>query len=408
MVALPYFLSLSGVGIPISGFIFGPLALYILWLVGRHLILLRPFRDDTFVFFLLLITVSFASTAFRHSVSTYLPSLMVFSALSAILLIAHIEVKPDDIKRLKKSIVLSFYLVVGYCAVEFVLSNLGGALWSLWERAIFLNGSANSYFGVVRIRGLTTEPSNLAKLFVFYFLIFHFFFPRVFNETKYHLSALCLIGLLFTMSTTGFAGIIMLWSAYAVFSMPKWPFVGIGTFLLSCLTLIGALLTLLCLAYFFPEYSSKMLERFTAIKEVLVNRNFEGSVGFRVASLLAVLEFFKFAGLFDILFGLGFSNFDGYLIDNYAHLERSGLSEGLPGNLFTAVFLSTGVLGAIALALFLVTTMARDLSMLSLLNVVFVVFIFASSGNLTSPYMWAMFSLLAYFSSSWKRMGHDR
>ena len=139
--------------------------------------------------------------------------------------------------------------------------------------------------------------------------------------------------------------------------------------------------------YFFaPIY--KTLEKLTLIPDVILNGNITGSVGYRINSLIVAPMYIQEADFYGRMLGTKFSNYSDYIITNYGHNEFSGFYDGSIGNIFSAILLSTGLLGFFSFLFFMKEAIYIQ-NKLTHMNFIFLVIMaLISFGDLTSPWVW--------------------
>jgi hypothetical protein len=111
-------------------------------------------------------------------------------------------------------------------------------------------------------------------------------------------------------------------------------------------------------------------------------------VGYRSNSIILGVEFIREAGWSDKILGLGFFNYDNYIINKYISylgFEHSGFRKGMPGNVHAALLISIGLVGYILfIQFFWYATKCKDFFYhLQLFLVIMLTYL--KFGNLTDP-----------------------
>lgn len=91
------------------------------------------------------------------------------------------------------------------------------------------------------------------------------------------------------------------------------------------------------------EYASRSLTVFDVVSDM----NFEGSEGSRANALQALWIYWHDQGVFGFLFGTGYANYEGWLLDNFGYLNPilSSFARGQINNILAVVGISTGAIG---------------------------------------------------------------
>jgi hypothetical protein len=143
-------------------------------------------------------------------------------------------------------------------------------------------------------------------------------------------------------------------------------------------------------------FSEEYALRIARTLEDIETGNLVGSEGSRVNAVLALPEYWDSTGWMGFLLGTGYANYQGWLIDNYGHLNESAtFSRGGIDNLLVAVFLSTGLVGFVTYMAFLYKAFGRRVLGANLSLVVFVLAVNFSYGYLISSLYWNLLLMLA-------------
>lgn len=398
MLNLLYILSFSGLGVSIMRFIVGPFSILFFSFVLFRLSQLKLY-SRTLKPYIALICVFVASNIGRNEIESYLLSFIVLAVSCSIVLINPFRDINTIEKKLEKITVHSFAVMACFCLFEFTFSIVDRDLWDIFTRLILQNGGVNSYFGIYRIRAGTMEPSILGIILLFYLILFQFYLPVIYGRTYpfYSMSTLLLVGL--TMSTTAILGAAIIFLIMMVLgcaaTLPRLLSFRLKKSLFNFHSVI-MVVTITGVVVVGGPFVDKMLERIFHIFVVLrslepgsLDESFlTGSVGFRVGSLLVMFEYLSNASYMNILLGEGYSNFGGYLVQHFGHVERSGLSRGQPGNIITALVLGTGILGTVCYFYLIAKVIIYRFDKYALVGVTYVLLFLLSTGNIGSVIMW--------------------
>lgn len=404
MFSLIFLLPFSGLGISVFKFIVGPFSILFFYKVFTAN-LNSKFYYRTALAYSGLISIFFLSSAFRYNLGSYLPSLAVFAFASSVVLISPRRYCSSLFDKLENYVSWSFVALTCFCILEFSISINSRDIWDEFSKIIFQNGGVNSYFGIYRIRAGTMEPSILGLILVFYLSLFVFYLPRIYGKSYavYSFITLTLVG--FTMSTAAILGAVTLLGINFFHIIYTSRHQLLSFKLSKNLFQFESLIFLLILALL-PviggPFAEKMLERVWAIFDVINTTgigsidtgNLTGSVGFRVGSLLVALNYLANADFANFLLGEGYSNFSAWLIKEYGDVENSGLSQGQPGNIITALVLGTGMIGTVAFLALLATILIYRFNVFSLVGSFYALFFMLSAGNLGSVVMWYLLFML--------------
>lgn len=392
-----YFLPLSGLGINLYGFIIGPIFLAMIFYGTSRVISNLQNKKKTYFIsktslVLIFLSLFFLLTNFgRNSISGYILPLLMFLIMG---LVAFESPKIWSHHKMHRNIVKkSFWFLFIICIVELLLSNFFYNFWSVLENSSIYNGSANSYFNFNRIRAFTTEPSNLAKLLVLYHLLFRFYLPKISsisNEKEIYGNFFLIV---MTLSNTGILGIIIieiaaLFHRHRQILKKKKALFNFKRIRYLLFFILFAVLSL----YFF-DFTYKLFERFYLVFVALNENVSVGSVGFRATALIMPFIYLSETSGFYFWVGEGFSNFSEWLLLKYGHLEFSGFAQGQPGNIFSAITLSGGLIGLLIYIIFIIYPYRRFHG-IDIICLAFLIFLNLTSGNLTSPFYWGLISII--------------
>ena len=393
---LLYFLPVSAIGINLNGFILGPLLFSMIGIASYKAVITLQHKKHQYVIsksslILVCLAIFFVFTNVgRNSLSSYVLPLSAFFILGVIAFEGS-KSWPSSNKH-QKIVKRSFWVLFFICIFEVIFSNLLPGIWSLVEALDFFSGSSNSYFGFRRIRAFTSEPASLAKLLVLYHLLLRFYLPRINKTTSVIEIYANLMLVAMTLSNTAILGILML--EFVAFFASKKKKLRSRPSLLTYKSLQNLILMVgtIGITIYFSDAALKLLERFNLVIVALSNNVVTGSVGFRATAIVMPYIYLSEVTGTNFWLGEGFSNFSNWLITQYGHEAFSGFAQGQPGNVFSAMTLSGGLIG-IFLYVVLLISPVRRLDNLNLAALTFVLFLSATSGNVTSPFFWTLISI---------------
>lgn len=399
MKNLIYLLPFTGIGVSISGFIVGPAFLYVFIFIVLGVYKSSIVNRRLFMLYFLVLFVFTISVISRYPLNSYLLSLMAYAYIS-FLPVLFVRGDNDNILFLYQSVSNVVNCLLFICTVEFTVNFISPHYWLELQEFLFLNGSANSYFGITRLRAFTTEPSMFAQVLCLYFLIV-LCLEKYLNFKRLKLLKLKLIILVtFTMSTTGLFIIVGL---QLLSTMMRLGSVIINRKVrINYKNIVSIFLFFVVVYYvgnYFDSFVNKMGERLFAIHKVLMSGHLSGSVGFRVGSLLVIPHYISEANMFNLLLGEGFSNFADWLSNRFSYLPYSGLSEGLPGNMITALILSSGILGTMCFFIYIFNICYSASLYMTSLSLFFCLCLLLSSGQFASVIIWSCFAIIVRFSN---------
>lgn len=395
-MSLLYFLPLSAIGLSIDGLIIGPLliGMFILGLFG-FIKSLQGYQNRLLIsntsIILIFLSIFFILTNIgRNDVSSYILPLIVFFILGLIAFEApKIWSHPTKHEKIIKN---AFWILFYICIIELILSNFLYSIWSIIEASDLYSGSSNTYFNLRRIRAFTFEPSTLGKLLVLFHLLFRFYLPKINAKTgeKEIYANFFLISM--TLSNAAILGVIMLEAARFLFPKKKASKVKSIRYSFKNLRILMFTMFSIFIGFYYYEVVLKMLERFGLIFVALNSNLVTGSVGFRATAIIMPIIYLSDVTGFNFWFGEGFSNFSDWLVANYGHIQNSGFAYGEPGNIFSAITLSGGLLGILIYIIFILSPFQK-LNNLNFAVLIFIIFLNFTSGNITSPFYWGMVSI---------------
>jgi len=395
-MSLLYFFPFSAIGLNIDGFVIGPLLLAMLILGSyRFVNSLKDYKNGYLIsnssIVLIFLFIFFILTNIgRNELSSYFSSLIAFLILGLIAFESP-KIWSHPLKH-EKIIKNSFWLLFSICVVELLFTNFLFNVWSVIEDSSLYSGGANSYFGFRRIRAFTFEPSALGKLLVLFHLLFRFYLPKIsikISEKEMYANFF-LIAL--TLSNSAILGIVMIETAGLLFRRKKglkpksirYSYKNTRILLFTlCSILIG---------FYYYEVVLKLYERFALVFVALNSNLITGSVGFRATAILMPLIYLSEVSNFNFWFGEGFSNFSDWLVMKYGYIQSSGFANGQPGNIFSAITISGGLLGLLIYIL-LILSPFKKVNNLNFVVLIFIIFLNLTSGNITTPFYWGMISI---------------
>ena len=399
MKNLIYLLPFTGIGISISGFIVGPTFLYVFIFIVLGVYKRATVNRRLFTLYSMVIFVFTISVISRYSLNSYFLSLIAYAYISFLPILC-VRSNNDDSLLLYQAVsnVVNYLLLI--CTIEFIVNFMAPNYWLELQKFVYLNGSANRYFGITRLRAFTTEPSMLAQILCLYYLL-TLCLEKYFNYKSLNFIKLKIfLMLILTMSTTG---IFIIAGLQLLSTMMKLGSIIINLKIRINYKDIFKIFIFFVIVYYtgnyFDSFTYKMGERLFAIREVLMTGHLSGSVGFRVGSLLVIPLYISEANMFNLLLGEGFSNFSIWLSNRYSHLPYSGLSEGLPGNLITALILSSGILGTICFFIYIFFICHSASLYMTSLSLFFCLGLLLSSGQFASVIIWSCFAIIARISN---------
>jgi hypothetical protein len=146
------------------------------------------------------------------------------------------------------------------------------------------------------------------------------------------------------------------------------------------------------IGFYYYEVVLKLYERFSLVFVALNSNLITGSVGFRATAILMPLIYLSEVTNFNFWFGEGFSNFSDWLVMKYGYIQSSGFANGQPGNIFSAITISGGLLGLLIYIL-LILSPFKKVNNLNFVVLIFIIFLNLTSGNITTPFYWGMISI---------------
>lgn len=371
-----YLLPFSALGIKFGDFLFSIIFLPII-VLNISVIRSNRISSSISLILLFLLSVFFFSAFGKFPLLSFAPSLLILT----VLFFPFIGVYPGISKKLLiEDLQKSFLLLTGYCFLEFFVSLLSIDLMFDIENFIGFDGSTTTYRGIRRLRGGFLEPSVLAIALNFYFAIFAQ--SRILKKNRNKLLITCAILIILTFSSIGIIGFVLN-LVFLLLSVKKRL-----SFSFSSLTII--VLGLVLLISQFWEQVFKVFEKILNIATVIRTGNIEGSVGYRVSSLLIIPDFFGKTNMREALFGIGFSNYSEFISSHYGLSIYSGFYDGSIGNVFSAVIISTGLIGFIFFLIWIMRISLLPSKMSSLLLLLLISYGFLSFGNIISPWIWQL------------------
>ena len=379
-LAIPF----SAFGFYFGQFLFSVLLIPLVLINSLNIIKLR-FKKKIFIHFVIFFIICFFSGISRFSLETFLLPLLVFFFL------IFMFSGTLQIRKPKKYIIISFLVLSVYCFFELFVGLISNDLMFEIEKFLNIKGSTTTYRDIRRLRGGFLEPSVMGLALNFYLMMFlNLTFSNKRNKILIYL--LCIFWIVMTFSSAGYAGLLIN-LLFFIFSRlknlkfePKLNLKSLYTFLLSIIIVFVAYNN-----FFAPIY--KAFEKIILIPEVILSGNVAGSVGYRINSLIVAPQFIFEANFFEKLFGTGFSNYSEYLISRFGDNEFSGFYDGSIGNIFSAILLSTGLLGFFSFILFLKNVLSLKNKLVHLQFILITLLSLIGFGDLTSPWIWSIIFL---------------
>ncbi|MDB4181829.1 hypothetical protein N9737_03805 [Polaribacter sp.] len=376
--------SLLFLTIPFSafGFYIGPLLFSICFIpvILINLLSLQNglLKKSLSIKFLIFFSICFISSFGRYPISSFLPSLLVFSFLLFPFLT---KIKIINTQRL---MINSFALLSIYCLFEFIIGLISVQLMFDIENFLNIKGSTTTYRGIRRLRGAFLEPSVMGIALNFYLLYFSNLIRISFSK-KMILIFVAILLIILTFSSSAYAA-LTLNIIFIIISKLKINNIKLNFKKIIFLSVFALVLVFGNNYFFAPIY--KAFEKLTLIPDVILSGNITGSVGYRINSLIVAPIYIQEAGFYGRMLGTGFSNYSDYIITNYGQNEFSGFYDGSIGNIFSAILLSTGLLGFFSFLVFMKEAIYIQ-NKLTHMNFIFLVIMaLISFGDLTSPWIW--------------------
>ena len=383
LISLPF----SGVGVTWSdvfiSFSIIPYLIFCLYSVRSTSLRSIPVLGILSAFFLFFCVFS---NLFKNPISTYIfPLLLILVFCSVLFSKVYNRI---DMSDLASALIISYLTLCITILIEISFYLIYGLNPPIYA-TLGIHGSTIEYFGIPRLRGFQLEPSILSYVSIFYFIAFNIIARKQYLSSFYTITPIVI--LMTTMSALG-----LLFFIYLVLS-----FILDGSFIRYMkkrfFSFILITLVFIVTVYYWWKPVYKVFEKIYNIYNVIQNYNLSGSVGYRVHSLLEPVYFFQSVDPLGKLTGTGFSNYSSYILNKYKDVEYSGFATGDLNSIFSAIAISTGLLG-FSMFLFFIYYGFRDRSIGILSDRVFffVLFLMISYGNLTAPFLWVMLVTLFF------------
>lgn len=310
--------------------------------------------------------------------ASFLPSLVItgLSLLPFILVLKETK----SVTSLKVSTIIITILVCFEFIFNYLLPDAINALNTILERA----GATNTYRGYTRIRAGFLEPSVMAIILSFYLIILLECNAKLKGSKIY--IALIILMIFLTMSSSGF--ILLLVLALLNLKMKN-----ITNFISHPVNSLVVLIFLIVATVLLKEPIMKVLEKITLIASVIELGIVTGSVGYRTFSLIVPFEYILSGTWIDFFWGTGFSNYEHYLKMRFEGIAFSGFSDGTIGSVFSAILLSTGVLGFLCFMILIFQISCISDGKLHYNFFACIAFSFLVFGDLSSFTIWTMILL---------------
>ena len=147
----------------------------------------------------------------------------------------------------------------------------------------------------------------------------------------------------------------------------------------------------------YDEYASRIERGISDVRDGRIS----SSTGMRIQSIVTPLIYVKDQGVKGVLWGEGYANQEYWVYLNFSFDTRSGLSSGILHNIFSIVFISTGLLGLLLYVLLILSFSKPK----SLVVVTLLILFHFSTGLLLYFDMWILLSLVAGFFSTYQARG---
>lgn len=264
-------------------------------------------------------------------------------------------------------------------------------------------GGTYEMAGIKRVRALCGEPSGLGRQMVFSFAILTFYRPEgSFKQLfKRCASVLCIVFLMLTFSMSGlvlFAAFLLTYYWRRIFSIQTWlKYVAgavFGVVMVLCVFLLSDDLSIVDV---YDEYASRIERGISDVRDGRIS----SSTGMRIQSIVTPLIYVKDQGVKGVFWGEGYANQEYWVYLNFSFDTRSGLSSGILHNIFSIVFISTGLLGLLLYVLLILSFSKPK----SLVVVTLLILFHFSTGLLLYFDMWILLSLVAGFFSTYQARG---
>jgi len=231
-----------------------------------------------------------------------------------------------------------FYVIVGFLiTVPFSLYDLCVTLLSLQpfgHDSIFFDYSVRGWVGgFYRVRATFDEPSFYA---IYLCLVFYLLNNKRFPYKSIIISLLVFL-LVMTLSLTGIA-IFSFILAYKVIN---------SSVSIKIKTLLAITSIIFSIIIFLPNNFQNIISRSNNAVSALLSFNTAGSEESRINSIPVLINYFN-SNNSNPLIGEGYSNYQGWLINNYgSHGKSNSFARGTIHNAFGVIGISTGIIGLI-------------------------------------------------------------
>ena len=377
--------------IPFSafGFYLGPLLFSIsfipVFIINILTISKFKLKKSLFIKYLIFFTICFFSSYYRHSFSSFLPALIVFSFLLFPFLSTY------RFSNTEKYIKISFIFLSIYCFFELMVGILSTDIMFEIEKALNIQGSTTTYRGIRRLRGGFLEPSVMGIALNFYLMIF-VYSKTLKSKVKIFYVIVNIFWIILTFSSSAYAALIINITFFIIIKLKNLN-LNFKINFKSLYVIFFLIITFFISKNYFFEPIYKAFEKLSLIPTVIMFGDVTGSVGYRINSLIVAPMYIYESGIYEKLFGTGFSNYSEYIISKFGSNEFSGFSDGSIGNIFSAILLSTGLLGFTSFIVFIKEAIYLKNTLKSINLMIITGIAFVAFGDLTSPWIWGLIFL---------------
>ena len=338
----------------------------------------------------------FAATAIaRHPVASFALSLGALAC--AILPFASARLNAGELVALVKGVLVGLCLTLALMSLSIVTQALG-ATAILGPLAAWLIGDDQTgmFLGYIRPHAGFSEPSHLA---IYLGVVYVVMDLQIRGGRRLLIwRSVAALAVVFTGSVSG---LILLLS----YVLARWAgalrelLVRRGSMKAVWRGVMATVAVGLLIVALGPDPADLVEEygwRFVKTLDDIESGNIVGSEGSRVNAVLALPDYWDFAGLPGFWLGTGYANHQAWLIDTYGHLSESAtFARGSVDSLLIAVFLATGFVGFVAYTVFLAIAFGTRVLAAQFSVLVFVLLLNFSYGYLIAGLYWHLLFLLA-------------
>lgn len=375
LLSLPF----SGVGVELGGTFFSSGFIgYALFLLASLKWFSLPYLPKVSLTLLVFLSACLISNIFKNPLASFVGPFLVLSFF-AFPFFLRVNCKLKVISLLP-SLKLSFILLNLTLVAEVILYMAYGLNPSIYS-LLGIHGSTIEYYGIPRLRGFQTEPSILSYIAIFYLIAFNHLsrFARISAIYRY-------FPIMIVMSSMSSSGILFLTCVGLGLILTQRK-ISYSNYKIIVIPVLAVLLLLLFPGLVQPV--AKAFYRIADIFEVILTSNASGSVGYRVHSIIEPIFFYANADIISLFTGTGFSNYSNYIYEKYHHLDYSGFASGDLNSIFSAVAISTGIIGLVPFMFFCYTAFrSPESNLFADTKFLFIIFLFLSYGNMSAPFIW--------------------